>query len=579
MAWICRISSSGARRLCFKVGVTRIVHKPGVIFVLLLVLMPAGCAELFEPGVDPVPGDRGVNRRMQLWQAAGRPTAVDVPVTTRPAEDSDPLLAPYRVNIHNIVRMMYERSPLVAASREEMVAARHGLEEFRSNLSRFEPFIDVTGNLSHYPERRSARGSRGELVGGIEKETFEGAVFRVESGVSSERVRFAATDDDDELVEQGSGTVIRARVEVPFVGSRVRQNRIISQAFQESTARRAMLDYLSDYSTYTSYAFQYYRTALLYLHYMQAYERRLAELEMLLELPKLSEPDRVRVQAAAGDARVLQAEYAASHWSNRLLLLQYLGLPPGDPYVIENMPDAPSRYLDRVRTADGMQSLLADAFENNPRFNVLEDAIADAELQRAQSILGRYDITAFLQGTQFPFGAESFDSRVGGWQFITGITVRLNDSRVLTASRRKAEAAILEYRSQIDAEQLSVQRQISQRAEKLVSLTNSQPQILENRDTATLEYEERKRAFLEGASASLTIDDVLSSLSTITVAEVRLAANRSNLAEVETALLVSTGEIYRMVGITIERTDHGAELSERRHASTGSALDEGRRSG
>ena len=537
------------------------LRRPCLDLLAAFALLMGGCSSFIDQKVEPLPGPSGVNRRLQLWPVS-RPTAQTQPAATRPAEPSDPLAGPHRLDPLNIIQLIYHKSPLVASSRREMIAARYGLEEFRANLSRFEPFVRANADAVRSPEQRDSRGVTGEIAGGIEKETFEGAVLRLEGGVSGSRFTFGEVDEDEDEVERGSGTLIRARLEVPFVGSRKRQDRTISSAFQESSARKAVLDYLRYYRNYASNALTYYRSALLSLGYLRAYERKLVKLEALLENPRVKPEDRLRVQSSAGDAKVLRDQYEAQHRSSLLSLLEYLGIKPGEAYVLAEPPDIPSPYLEPSQRPEGRRQMLEEAYENNPRFRVLRDAIKDAELQRSQAILGTYEITAYVEGTQFPFGAETFDDRVGGWQIGAGLSVRLNDQRVLTASRKKAEAGIRRFRAEIEAEQLSVQRQIATQSNKILSYYETRPQILENIDKGTTQFEERSRIYLSGKPSSLTIDDVLTSLSLITSAEVRLASNVYYAARANDALMAASGEVYRLVGMKMEDNGNGMELSE-----------------
>jgi hypothetical protein len=521
-----------------------------------LLTLVLGCS-LFEPDVKPLFDDAETEPEAQLWEVAD-PTdpaqSATQPVTTQPADDPDALLSkPYRLNKETIVRLVYHKSPLVAASRENMIAAQHGLEEFRANLSRFEPFARLRGDATDYPERRDSQGINGEVTAGLEKETFDGAVFRVEGGMSGERVSFGEVNDDQEEVEQGSGGLVRGRVEVPFIGSRKRQNRVISAAFQESSARGAVLTYLTRYRNYADRALDYYVGALLYLRYVRAYEHKLDDLNGLLDDERLKPEDRRRIESTAGDTKVLRDQYAARYKSYLLLALQFLGINPDEEYVLEEPPlDEESRYYRMTRTPEQRRELLAQAYENNPKFQVLEDAIKDSELKRSQAIIGKNDITAYAEGTQFAFGSETYDDRVGGWVLKAGVSFRRNDSRVLEASRKKAEAEIRKFRAQIEAEELAVQRQVAVQSSTLGSYVESRPQIMENMAKAEEEFEQRKQAFFSGESTSLTIDDVLTPLSSRTVAEIRLAANLYNAALAENALLSSTGEVYRMVGMEMD---------------------------
>jgi outer membrane protein TolC len=193
---------------------------------------------------------------------------------------------------------------------------------------------------------------------------------------------------------------------------------------------------------------------------------------------------------------------------------------------------------------------------------VLEDAIRNAELKRSQAILGTYDITAFVEGTNFPFASRDFDDRVNGWQVIAGITVRLNDRRVLTSSLKKAEAEIRSYRAQIAAEENDIRDQITIRADRLLSYFRSRSEITANISRARAQFEERCEAYFWRQAAKMIIDDVLTPLYMLTDAQVQLATNLNQITDAENDLLVATGEVYRLVGIQIERTDSGTELYE-----------------
>ncbi len=579
--------------------------------VAVCALISTGCSIFSQREVQPLPGNGGANRRTQLWRltrrqssrhptatrpattmpaatrsaathpTATRPTderttatrpvlppfvppsiATTRPASTQPEDALEPIAEPYEINNNNVIRIMYLKSPLVVASREEMIAARYGLEEFRANLSRIEPYIRVDGSTSDFPERRGRTGQEGELVAGIDSETFDGAVLRVEGGVSGSQYHFERTEDDPAETESSRGGVLRARIEIPFVGSRKRQARTIDQAYQESTARAAMLEYLTNFRTYLTSALADYRLTLLYLNEMRSYEGQIAALEALLALPGLTDIDRMRLQTAVGDAKVTHNQFQAYYWTSLLTLLQELGIQPGEKYVLKEMTELPLRYLQQVQSPEGQRELLTRAYENNPRFAVLQDAIRNAELKRSQAILGSYDITASLEGTHFPFGGREFDDRFRGWLLTAGITVRLNDRRVLTASLKKAEAEIRAFRAQIQAEENDIRDQVTVRADRLRSYYQSRPQIIENISRARAQFEERCEAYFFRKVAKMTIDDVLTPLYLLTDAEVQLATNLNQIADAENDIIVATGEVYRLVGIRLVDRGKGMELTE-----------------
>jgi hypothetical protein len=230
--------------------------------------------------------------------------------------------------------------------------------------------------------------------------------------------------------------------------------------------------------------------------------------------------------------------------------------------VLEEVKELPLRFLDAVRTPEGIQGLLVMAYRNNPRFTVLEDAIRNAELKRTQAILGTYDITAYLEGSHFPYGSPDFDDRVGGWMVTTGITMRLNDRRVLTASLKKAEAEIRAFRAQIQAEENDIRDQITIRADRLRAYYNSRTQVIENISRSRAQFEERCEAYFWRRATKMTIDDVLTALYLLTDAQTQLTTTINQITDAENDLLVSTGEVYRQVGIQIENRGKGMEVFE-----------------
>lgn len=465
---------------------------------------------------------------------------------------------PYRLDADSIIEFAYQNSPLVNASREEMQAAQHALAEFKANLSRFEPFVESRGTLAGYPKRRDSEVVTGQATGGIQKETFEGAVLRLEGGYSSSRVTFGEVDvgAGQKAVEEGDGGLVRARLEVPFVGSRRRQDRVINQAFQESTARRAKLLYITNYRTYVLNALSYYQASVLYRRYVRAYENKLGELRQLIQDGRVRREDRLRIESSITSAQVLRDQYTASFRDSSLSLITTIGIDANDEFEVIDPPYAESRYLAQIQTPDGVARMLAEAMENNPRFRVLQDAIADTELQRQQAIAGEFDITAFVEGTQYPLGSVTYDNRVSGWEVGGGVTVRLNDKRVLTATRLKAEAEIRQFRAQIEAERLRIQREITTETNTLKTYHAVHQQILDLQRQKRTEFLERKRLYLEGAQGQpgngLMIDDVLYPLDELTSAQIRLASNAYSIGNSESALMGATGDVYRVVGMRIE---------------------------
>ena len=480
--------------------------------------------------------------------AATRP----VVVTTQPVIGLEALTPPYHLNVLSIVTLVHELSPLVRASYEEKVAAQHGLEEFKVNLSRLEPYTRTDALTVKYPNRRDAEGATGETVLGIEKETYEGAILRVEGGASTSHFKYGQVGEGEEPADSGGGGVLRARVEVPFLGSRKRQNRVIQQAYQESSARKAELNYLANFQTYVTTALTYYHYAVWYLDYIRSYDRKLAEMAKLRKDPRFKSKDQSRLESEAETVRTVQDQYAASYREYLLRLLATLGITPDDQVVLEEEPYRPSDYVDKSRTREGIEQMIDDANRNNPTFRVLKNAIKDAELQRSQAILGKLDITVYFEGTHFAFGAATFEDRVDGWEVGGGVSVRLNDQRVLTAARLKAEAQIRQFQAQMEAERLTTQRQITTESDQLRSNHDMRPQLVQLVQQKQAEYDETVELYLDALSSVLSFEDVTDALGRLTTAELRLASNRCTCGMSVASLMAATGEVYRLAGMQVD---------------------------
>ncbi|HSW44658.1 MAG TPA: TolC family protein [Phycisphaerae bacterium] len=542
----------------------------GACLSALLAAIGAGCAS--TPASQPAPervsamyGRRWLNqtpRQTQPVEAAAsqpatqpatiQPASQPVVVTTRPVTGLEAMNPPYHLNLISIVTLVHELSPLVRASYEDMIAAQHGLEEFKLNLQRLEPYTRIDTQAIRFPKRRDVNGNTGEFVGGFQKETYEGAVFKVEGGGSASHFEYGEVGEGQEPADSGSGGLLRARVEVPFLGSRIRQNRVIQQAYQESSARKSELNYLSNFQAYVVTALTYYYYSVLYLDYVRAYEHKQEELDRLRKDPRFRTTDLSRLESEMNTSQVLRDQYHISYREYLLRLLSTLGIPPDAPAVLEEEPYRTSEYVEKSRSPEGLLQMIEDAYRINPTFRVLRNAIKDAELQRSQAILGKLDITAYFEGTQFPFGAETYDDRIRGWQVGGGVTVRLNDQRVLTAARLRAEAQIRQFQAQMDAEKLTIQRQITTESDQLRSNNDMRPQMVQLVQQKQAEYDESVELYLEGDATVINFDDVVGALNHIVSAEVRLATNRSSCGTSVASLMSATGEVYRIAGMQID---------------------------
>ena len=464
------------------------------------------------------------------------------------------------LDFDTIVRLVHQNNPTVRAAREEMQAAQHGLEEFRANLSRLEPYVELRSDESGYPNRRDALGNSVESVLGVRKETFEGAIFSAEVGGAYSQFAYDTAVAGLPSEEAGGGALIRARVEMPFFGSRRRQDRIISQAFQESTARRAQLDYLKSHNLVVDNALDYFNEAVYYERLIQIYRRYSQDLTALAEERRLRPEDKDRVESVKGSAETTLNIYQTRRLEDQLILRAYLAIQ-ADVEIEVRVPEYRlSPFAEEVARTGTTERLRKQARDNNPTFTVLEDAKRNANLKRDRAIRGRYDVTAFVEGTTFPIGSPSYDNRYEGWTVGGGVNVRLNDRRVLDATRHKAEAEVRQFEAQIEAEDLLVRRQITIETQGLLENDRNRRQILEVVDRKTEEFKDRLQDYFE---SHINIDQLIDTRSGLTSSETSLAANLFNSSDRESRLLLATGRAYELVGLQVRQTRPAAETPDR----------------
>ncbi len=452
---------------------------------------------------------------------------------------------PYRINLENIVRIVHARSPRVRAAREEMIAAAHGLDEFRTNLSRLEPFVETRADLADFPNRDGAFGTTMEAVIGIEKETFEGGLLALESGGAYSNFHF----DDLNDREEGSGVLVRGRVEKPFFGSRRRQDRVIAQAFQESTARRAQLDYLDAYRDYVDNALSYYILYVYYDRLVEIYSRYVSDLQELVDDNRLREEDRGRVESTRNTAETTRNQYESNRKEYLTYLLAELGIGLDAEHTIDPPPPYRlSEYAVQAQDPEKMRELIRRARENNPTFTVLNDAIENAELQRRQALRGRYDVTTFFEGTLFPVGSETFDDRLDGWIVGGGVTVRLNDQHVLNATRFKAEAEIRQFRARLEAEETLMRRRIVTETQGLIDNDANHGKLVETIAQSAAVYRQRLEQYFR---SEVNVNQLLEARANLASTESTLASNLYNTGNRERRLMGATGLIYDIVGLDL----------------------------
>jgi outer membrane protein TolC len=436
-----------------------------------------------------------------------------------------------------------------------MRAAKHGLEEFRANLNRLEPYVELRNNLTRFPFQRSGIGHEITSVLGVQKETFEGSVMKLEVGPSlfsrfNEQQDINGPDPKD----GEAGAFIATRMEFPFLGSRRRQDRIISQAFQESTARKAQLDYLKSYRALVENALSYYNLVMYYRRLVEAYQNWSKDLDKLLQDPRLRALDRSRVESVRSSAESYRGQYHARETEYLSVLLGYLGLEVTNAVTIVMTEYQMSPFAISAKTPKGLESLIERARQNNPAFEVLENAIRNTELQHDQAVRGKFDVTTFVEGTLFPFGSKDLDSRSTGWAVGGGINVRLNDQRARGATRLKTEALIRQFRAEIEAEEINIRRKIHSTTTAIWDNHANRDQMLDVARRKAAEYKSRLDEYF---AETINIDQLMSTRSDIASNASSLANIVYNSADRESTLILAVGQIYEMVGLKI-----GGALSE-----------------
>jgi len=455
---------------------------------------------------------------------------------------------PYRLHFDSVVRIVYVKDPTVRASREEMLAGKYALAEFRANLSRLEPYVEVRSDLSDFPNRRGAFGNTVESVVGVKKETFGGAVLSTEVGASHSRFEFDHAVAGGDSVESGAGALLRARLEMPFFGSRRLQDRIIAQAFQDSTARKAQLDYLKSFRAQVENALSYYNQVVFWQRSLESYEKWMAALDLLLRDARVRESDRQRIETTRAAVESNWNHVRSRQEDNIGTFLAYLGgIPEGDVEIeIPNYRLSP--FVEQSRQDQGLRALIERARVNNPAFRILNDAIKNARLQHEQAVRGRYDVTMFLEGTTFPLGSEAFDDRYEGWMIGGGINVRLNDRRARNATRLRSEAQIRQFEAEMEAEEIGIQQKIVSNTTTILSNDENRNQLLAAAARMAAAFETRRAEYFAG---TINIDQLLTARADIAANEGALNTNLQLTAEREALLALAIGQVYEMVGLKI----------------------------
>ncbi len=274
----------------------------------------------------------------------------------------------------------------------------------------------------------------------------------------------------------------------------------------------------------------------------------------LLGDARVDTSDRQRIASVKSTMESSRNLYAARENEYLTILLSYLAIETDEEVTLDMADYRLSPFVEKARTMEGLHELIERARSNNPTFRVLNDAIKNIELQNKQAVRGKYDVTTFLEGTLFPIGSQSFDNRFEGWTVGGGINIRLNDRRVLSATRKKTEAQIRQFKAEIEAEEINTKRRIVSTTEATWSNHTNRQQLLVAHDSKQREYKDRLKEYF---AADINVDQLLSTRSDLTSNESNLASNIYNSADREATLILAIGQIFEMVGLKVGSEDPG----------------------
>ncbi len=138
--------------------------------------------------------------------------------------------------------------------------------------------------------------------------------------------------------------------------------------------------------------------------------------------------------------------------------------------------------------------------------------------------------------------------------------MRLNDQRVLDATRQKAEAEIREFRARLEAEEFLMRRRIVTEARGLLDNHRNRETLLEARGQKLRVFEQRREEYFSG---TVNINQVVEARSALTSTEASLASNLYNTHNRERRLMGATGRIYDIVGLQLAGESWSTEFEER----------------
>jgi outer membrane protein TolC len=305
---------------------------------------------------------------------------------------------------------------------------------------------------------------------------------------------------------------------------------------------------LKSYRTVVDDALDYYNEAVYYERLIEIYRRYSEDLNALTLDERLKPEDRARIDSVKGSADTTRNIYFSRRLEDLQILRSYLALDDPEEFKIEVPEYRFSPLAANALELSGLNGLLDLARSNNPTFTVLRDAKNNAELQRQRALKGRYDVTAFLEGTTFPLGSPTYDNRFEGWTVGGGLNVRLNDRRVLKATQLKAEAQIRQFEAEIEAEDLLLRRRIVTETRGLLENHRNREQILDLLKQKEDEYRGRKADYFSGR---INVDQLIDTRSGLTSSESTLASNSYSASNRESRLLLAIGRAYEIVGLRI----------------------------
>ncbi|NIA31577.1 MAG: hypothetical protein GWP06_16925 [Actinobacteria bacterium] len=134
------------------------------------------------------------------------------------------------LNPNSIIRISYENSAGITASRNKLESAKYNFKLFESEYTQFIPLL-----LDSRVKRKSGNETSGEVVAGMEKEFFDGTSLSFDVGNSTDII--SGEYEHTQFVE--------GLLEFPLFSSNRKLSRLTKRTFQENELYSANIGYVN----------------------------------------------------------------------------------------------------------------------------------------------------------------------------------------------------------------------------------------------------------------------------------------------------------------------------------------------